>query len=202
MTIGSGYHGEESGTPLGSVPRLGDGRFDFLATPREALRLVEGSRESWLNLEQVDIGSPKTAPTPAQLARLRLLRDAVQALVGRKELRFRRLLGELLGHYRYQLDRQGNLRPVASGWDAFTARLLPALIDAHENIERVRLCANPACRWAIFDLTKNGTRIWCHPSLCGNRMKVRAFRERARRRRHRLATGRSQRRVRSRDAAK
>jgi predicted RNA-binding Zn ribbon-like protein len=44
-----------------------------------------------------------------------------------------------------------------------------------ENIERVRACDNPDCRWLFLDTSKNRTRRWCDMKLCGNRMKARRF---------------------------
>ena len=39
---------------------------------------------------------------------------------------------------------------------------------------------NPDCRWAFYDGSKNRSGRWCDMASCGNRMKARAFRERAR----------------------
>jgi predicted RNA-binding Zn ribbon-like protein len=43
---------------------------------------------------------------------------------------------------------------------------------------RLRLCANPMCKWAFYDSTKNRSRKWCDSQECGNVMKARAFRAR------------------------
>lgn len=44
-----------------------------------------------------------------------------------------------------------------------------------EQIESVRDCAKPDCRWLFLDTSKNHTRRWCDMKLCGNRMKARRF---------------------------
>jgi predicted RNA-binding Zn ribbon-like protein len=44
-----------------------------------------------------------------------------------------------------------------------------------ENVERVRACDNPECRWLFLDTSKNHTRRWCDMKICGNRMKARRF---------------------------
>jgi predicted RNA-binding Zn ribbon-like protein len=44
-----------------------------------------------------------------------------------------------------------------------------------ENIEKVRACGNPACRWLFLDTSKNHSRRWCEMKICGNRMKARRF---------------------------
>lgn len=42
----------------------------------------------------------------------------------------------------------------------------------------VHKCASPACVLYFYDTTKNHRRQWCSHTLCGNRHKVAAFRER------------------------
>jgi len=44
-------------------------------------------------------------------------------------------------------------------------------------IGRVRLCGDASCAWLFLDTTRNGTRRWCDMKECGNRNKVRRFRE-------------------------
>jgi predicted RNA-binding Zn ribbon-like protein len=45
---------------------------------------------------------------------------------------------------------------------------------------RVRACAAEDCGWWFLDDTKNASRRWCDMKVCGNRDKVRRFRERQR----------------------
>jgi len=49
---------------------------------------------------------------------------------------------------------------------------------ASESLERLRECASDTCGWLFLDLTKNRSRRWCAMSGCGNRAKVRRFRDR------------------------
>src|SRR5262245_2908116 len=44
-------------------------------------------------------------------------------------------------------------------------------------IGRVRLCADESCAWLFLDTTRNRTRRWCDMKECGNRNKVRRFRQ-------------------------
>ena len=46
----------------------------------------------------------------------------------------------------------------------------------------IRRCGNPDCVFFFYDATRNHRRQWCAMSTCGNLMKVRAFRRRARKR--------------------
>lgn len=44
---------------------------------------------------------------------------------------------------------------------------------------RITRCAAEDCRMVFHDESRTGTRRWCSMARCGNRAKVRAFRERA-----------------------
>ncbi len=44
---------------------------------------------------------------------------------------------------------------------------------------RLKICASDECEWAYYDKSKNRSRSWCEYG-CGNRIKVRAYRERRR----------------------
>jgi predicted RNA-binding Zn ribbon-like protein len=45
---------------------------------------------------------------------------------------------------------------------------------------RLRMCAAEDCRRAFYDHSRNGRSRWCSMRTCGNRMKTRSYRERAR----------------------
>jgi hypothetical protein len=45
---------------------------------------------------------------------------------------------------------------------------------------RFKMCASPTCTSVFYDRSKNRSGKWCLMSVCGNRAKVRAFRERER----------------------
>ena len=60
------------------------------------------------------------------------------------------------------------------------ARIATPLVEAiagHET-DRFRICANDDCRWVFEDESRAGRRRWCDMSSCGNRAKVRRYRER------------------------
>jgi predicted RNA-binding Zn ribbon-like protein len=50
-----------------------------------------------------------------------------------------------------------------------------------EQLDRLRQCANPECGWLFLDTSRNRSRRWCDMGSCGNRAKVRRFREREQR---------------------
>ncbi len=47
-----------------------------------------------------------------------------------------------------------------------------------QDLSRVKQCEGDHCGWLFFDTTKNKRRRWCEMSVCGNRAKVRALRQR------------------------
>lgn len=47
-------------------------------------------------------------------------------------------------------------------------------------LRRLKLCLNPACRAAFYDLSRNGTRVWHDKETCGNAINLRASRARRR----------------------
>ena len=53
------------------------------------------------------------------------------------------------------------------------------------DVSRLRSCANPHCRWVFYDGTRSGTRRWCTMAVCGNRAKLRRYRQRIRHARRR-----------------
>jgi predicted RNA-binding Zn ribbon-like protein len=82
-------------------------------------------------------------------------------------------------------DGTPRLEAQAHGIDGFRGRLLSVAVTAmlDGSWERLKACQN--CRWAFFDESKNRSAHWCSMSLCGNRLKTRAYRRRRRVRRQR-----------------
>lgn len=52
------------------------------------------------------------------------------------------------------------------------------LADLDGRWERFRICDDPGCSAVFYDRSRNRTGKWCSMATCGNRAKVRAFRER------------------------
>lgn len=61
--------------------------------------------------------------------------------------------------------------------------LAMALVQLHAlaaagQLDRLKTCADPDCRWIFLDRSKPGSRRWCSSTGCGNRQKTRAYRAR------------------------
>ena len=74
------------------------------------------------------------------------------------------------------------IEPVSNGVDHALGQMLATVFRSMSDgtWSRMKACGNPECRWAFYDGTKNRSGRWCDMASCGNRMKARAFRERAR----------------------
>lgn len=182
MTIASGLHGPDAQTPTEHTLHLADGRLDRMRDPKDAAIFLH-SVVSWWRAHTDSISwTMPSGPIPRDaLGRMRQMRDAVQALAEGDRVGYERRVKALAGHYTYRLDSKSRtMRSTARGWDFFIAGLLPALAELGEHSDRLRHCANEECQWMILDTTRNGSRTWCHSTLCGNKMRVRRFRARER----------------------
>jgi predicted RNA-binding Zn ribbon-like protein len=45
---------------------------------------------------------------------------------------------------------------------------------------RLKMCANPDCKWVFYDRSRNQQGTWCDMAVCGNRLKNRQLRARRR----------------------
>jgi predicted RNA-binding Zn ribbon-like protein len=82
------------------------------------------------------------------------------------------------------------LAPRRQGWPWVMAENAASFAEllADGDLDRFRVCANPECRFAYYDETKNRSRRWCAQTICGNRSKGRAFRARRRAAREKTTT--------------
>ena len=76
----------------------------------------------------------------------------------------------------------GKLHPARDDALAGLSALAVELYDGARDgsLDRLKMCAAEECRRVFFDRSKPATRRWCMSTLCGNRIKTRAYRERQR----------------------
>ena len=69
--------------------------------------------------------------------------------------------------------------PAGEGLDAVLYPVIKTAVDllTTSALARIRLCADESCAWLFVDATRSGTRRWCDMKVCGNRNKVRRFRD-------------------------
>lgn len=81
--------------------------------------------------------------------------------------------------------RAGRGAMLSAAREDALAGLSAIAIELHDatllgTLDRLKMCASEECRRVFFDRSKPATRRWCMSTLCGNRMKTRAYRERRR----------------------
>jgi predicted RNA-binding Zn ribbon-like protein len=129
--------------------------------------------------------------TPAMFGTALRLREALRDYLqhdaaGRREKNVTRALNEAIAAFPLvaELDAagKGTLRLVRDDALAGLSVLAAELYDGAQNgsLDRLKMCAAEECRRVFFDRSKPSTRRWCMSSLCGNRMKTRAYRARQR----------------------
>ncbi|MFN8457433.1 MAG: CGNR zinc finger domain-containing protein [Anaerolineae bacterium] len=69
-------------------------------------------------------------------------------------------------------------RGVAGAMGQLLGIVFTAMIDG--SWSRLKACHNHGCRWAFYDLSKNRSATWCATTICGSRLKARAYRRRQR----------------------
>jgi len=140
---------------------------------------------SWL-IERWEL-EPMTPPSEVELAGLRRLRSQCRSLLQdgvTPDLRQRKALNRVLGAapFQWHIESESeqvqlSLRPIYGGVAAVAAAIVVSLIEIMAgDRSRVRVCANPDCSFVFRDTSSRGERRWCDPSICGNLVKVRAFR--------------------------
>ncbi len=75
-----------------------------------------------------------------------------------------------------------SLAPGAAGVAGALAGLLVPVANAlaDGSWQRVKACRAADCKWAFYDRSRNRSGVWCEMAVCGNRTKVRTYRESAR----------------------
>lgn len=131
-------------------------------------RFAEADRETYLQLRRALralIGAGDGKP----------LSEADAAVIDR--------LGEEAGlHPHFRAEHRPTLETRGRGVTAAFGRLVAiAFVASFDgSFAHMKLCASEDCRAAFYDRSKNRSGRWCSMETCGNRAKVRAWRERQR----------------------
>jgi predicted RNA-binding Zn ribbon-like protein len=80
----------------------------------------------------------------------------------------------------FAADGSARLGCGVSGVDGAIGALLVIATTAmaEGTWSRLKACRAERCQWAFYDHTRNHSGVWCDMAVCGNRAKVRAYRER------------------------
>jgi predicted RNA-binding Zn ribbon-like protein len=158
----------------------GDNRYERLATPEALVCWLE---ERGLLAGSVRIGKRDLDRAVELREALRGMLQANNGLrVGSKPFEtFDRLASSAALSVRVGSDDRAHLQPTGSGFEAAIGRI--AAIVYQSGVEgtwpRLKACRADDCHWAFYDASRNRSGTWCDMADCGNRAKVRAYRERA-----------------------
>jgi predicted RNA-binding Zn ribbon-like protein len=162
---------------------------DVLAHPDEARAWLAGAG---LRPAETDLDRGRTDAGFGDDLRLAVAaRESIRALIGRNNgipLAPGDLvpLEEILGRSQPRLDVGADglirLRPALPAETLADGLLAVLLIirdaQADGSWDRLKLCANPDCRWAFYDRSHSRRGAWCDMASCGNRLKNRNLRAR------------------------
>jgi predicted RNA-binding Zn ribbon-like protein len=139
---------------------------------------------------------PHLLVTAAELPRLRAVRDSLRAVLGEHVLGEHVLGDHVLGNHDgpridavitgtadITLTATGaHLEPVGSGaaWLAAAIAIEATAAHGQDTFRRLKLCHEPHCRTALYDRSKNNSRVWHDTATCGNKANARAHRARRR----------------------
>jgi predicted RNA-binding Zn ribbon-like protein len=156
--------------------------------------LMDWSRQAGLLRERKrrELQSKKPAQEKLEFAGTMKLREAVYAIFFNRA-RGQRVPREALQRLNWHLKHvmtgatlQSAGKQFALAWEAavplqrvrgeITGSAVSLLTS--ERLDRVRQCAGERCTWLFLDTSRNGLRRWCNMQACGNRAKVRSFRQR------------------------
>lgn len=122
------------------------------------------------------------AGTPGEAARVRRVRDLLQAVV-RGEPRAQELAPFLHGVVAVPSMDSGEVgwRLQAPADAEFAARVVLAWHELEQTRPgRLRPCGNPECNLFLIDRSHANRAQWCSMAVCGNRMKARRHYQRTR----------------------
>jgi predicted RNA-binding Zn ribbon-like protein len=150
-----------------------------------------GALCDWLaEHELLDAGEGAVTASDADVAHARELRDALRSMLRANHgepvdpaatprveaaARRSRLAVRFVGE-----GGSVQLQPLAGGVDGALGRVLArmAVAMADGTWQRLKVCPADDCQWAFYDTSRNRSAVWCDMKVCGNRAKVRSFRER------------------------
>jgi predicted RNA-binding Zn ribbon-like protein len=137
-----------------------------LLTPNE--RFTEKDRETFLAVRDAIRG---------------LIEADDDALIATEDAEVIDRIGLAAGlHPHFHAAHAPTLEPKGKGVAAaFGAVVAIAFVSAFDgSFDHLKLCASQTCRAVFYDRSKNHSGRWCSMSTCGNRNKVKAWRERQR----------------------
>ena len=81
---------------------------------------------------------------------------------------------------RFAPDGTARPEPARGGVAGALGRLLAIVAErpGRGHVAAAEVLPASDCRWAFYDRSRNRSAVWCNMAVCGNRAKVRSYRER------------------------
>jgi predicted RNA-binding Zn ribbon-like protein len=170
-------------------------RYDIPRAAPDPLRLIQlfvntidltHDRE-WLTEWLEEHGVPE--PTAADLARARVVREAIRDLLhvnngAAGDPAAISALNSAANAAMLTIDfTVPGLVARADAVDGALGRVAVVCLESMRDgsWRRLKCCKNSACRWAFYDDSNNRSATWCSMQLCGNRSKTSTYRRGRRR---------------------
>jgi predicted RNA-binding Zn ribbon-like protein len=152
---------------------------DLLAEVDSAQHWIDAVVPYWC--ASVDADDPRLLITATELPRLRAVRDSLRSVLGDHDAP--RTDAVIAGTAAITATSTGvHIEPLGSGaaWLAAAIAIEAATAHAQDTFRRLKLCHESQCRTALYDRSKNNSRIWHDTATCGNKTNARAHRARRR----------------------
>jgi hypothetical protein len=150
---------------------------DLLGEVDSAQRWIDSVIPQWCASFGAD--DPHLLVTAVELPRLRAVRDTLRSVLGDDP----KPDAVITGTAGITVTATGaHLEPRGSGadWLAAAIAIEAGAAHAHDTFRRLKLCHEPQCRIALYDRSKNNSRVWHDTATCGNKANARAHRARRR----------------------
>lgn len=144
---------------------------DALITPTSA--------SAWLRANDIDAGELNRKEHEQVVDLREVIRDHLEGQDRVAELN--KLAKNLLAGPRWAADGEPVLPPKRAGaLESYLSSLLALLFTAGftGELERLKTCRNPDCRWVFYDRSPARNSVWCSMDVCGARHKMRSYRSR------------------------
>jgi hypothetical protein len=155
------------------------GLVDLLAEVDTAQHWIDAVVPYWC--ASVGADDPHLLITATELPRLRAVRDTLRSVLGDHDAP--RTDAVIAGTAAITATSTGaHFEPLGSGaaWLAAAIAIEAAAAHAQDTFRRLKLCHESQCRTALYDRSKNNSRIWHDTATCGNKTNARAHRARRR----------------------
>jgi predicted RNA-binding Zn ribbon-like protein len=174
---------------LGLVQAFTNSFWDLDADGADAWAQLTGYR-AWLD----ERGFAGARASATDRERALALRGAIRSLARRHDEDAARATLDALARttaLRVRFDPHPRHEPVGDSPDDALGLVLGVVAEAMADgtWERLKACPGPHCGWLFYDASRNRSSQWCSMRLCGNRVKGREFRARARNDRPRRGSG-------------